>query len=79
MSEGTKNSVEVLPDGTLTVSVDLTAPNAEIIALGLLEKAKDAAKIWIHQRKKIIGGAVSESVHKNKSLIDRILGGENHA
>lgn len=68
-----QSSVSIDPEGMLVVAVNLKQPNAEIIALGLLEKAKSASQAWIYQHVHSMNQAVNVAAKKEKSVIDRLI------
>lgn len=54
----------------MQIQIDLTIGNADIIAFGMLEKAKNTAQAWIIQRRRLMDAAVLNAAEKEKSVID---------
>lgn len=66
-------SVDIGPDGMMVVSVNLSQQNAEIIALGILEKAKQSASAWLFQKHMMAKELARAGASQQKGLIDRLL------
>lgn len=65
--------IEITPAGQLVVHCDLKRENADVIALGMLEKAKRAATTWIFRRQQAAKAAVTLAARQEKNAIDRLV------